>query len=52
MGTGCAEDSFLGTGQTAHKQLGPAAPGHQGGRVCVWAFSLGQDKLAAWRGEG
>lgn len=48
MGTRCAEDSFLGTGQTAHKPLGPAAPSG-GPRVCFRAHSLGRGKLPAWR---
>lgn len=48
MGTGCTEDSFLGTGQTVYKQPGwqlhRENPGFASG-----LFSLDQGKLPAWR---
>lgn len=51
MGTGCAEDSFPGTGQTARKPLGPAAPSGGPG-LTSGSFSPGRASCLPGVGAG
>lgn len=51
MGTGCAEDSFPGTGQTARKPLGPAAPSGGPG-LASGSFSPGRASCLPGVGAG